>query len=301
MARFLCGTCGWSDHTDFYPAGMKPTERLPYYAARFPLVEVDSTYYAIPPKRNFEGWAARTPREFTFNVKAYAALTRHIRQPKPEDEDFAAVLARFVEAVSPLTASGKLKALHFQFPPWFPNNEQNRAYLRELREALPGYLIAVEFRHRSWFSGTKETAQTLEFLAAAGFVHVVCDEPQIGTGSVPPVTAVTNSELAIVRFHGRNAGTWYKKGLASTGDRFNYLYSQKELESWLERLAELGSQAREVHVLMNNNFGNYAVLNARQMMEILAAAGLAPAPPGNPNSSAGTAQQPEPPDNERLF
>lgn len=283
MPRILCGTCGWSDHTDFYPGGLKPTERLPYYAARFPLVEVDSTYYAIPPKRNFEGWAARTPSGFTFNVKAYAALTRHVRQPRSEDEDVTAVLARFEEAVGPLVAAGKLKALHFQFPPWFSNNPQNRAYLRYLREALPTYILAVEFRHRSWFDGPKETGETLNFLAKEDFAHVCCDEPQVGSGSVPPVVAVTNSKLAVVRFHGRNADTWYKKGLASSGERFKYLYAQEELESWVERLADLGAQAQELHVLMNNNFGNYAILNARQMMDILTAAGLAPAPPGEPS------------------
>ncbi len=275
MARILCGTCGWSDHTNFYPGGMKPTARLPYYAGQFPLVEVDSTYYAIPPARNFEGWAAITPSGFTFNVKAYRALTRHIRQPKPEDADPAWVLERFVTAIRPLRTAGKLKAVHFQFPPWFPDNEENRAYLREIRAALPGYILAVEFRHRSWFAGPKETGATLDFLAAAGFVHVCCDEPQLGSGSLPPVASVTNPELAIVRFHGRNAATWYKKGLASTGERFKYLYSGRELESWVERLAELSAGAREVHVLMNNNFGNYAVLNARQMMDILATAGLA--------------------------
>src|SRR2546423_57202 len=79
LIRF--GTAGWTDKTltaagVFYPAGVDDAEeRLRYYASRFPLVEVDSTYYALPARRMAELWAERTPRDFTFNVKAHALMT----------------------------------------------------------------------------------------------------------------------------------------------------------------------------------------------------------------------------------
>ena len=78
------------------------------------------------------------------------------------------------------------------------------------------------------------------------------DAPQVGSGTVPKVVAVTSPELSIVRFHGRNTATWYKKA-DTTGQRFDYLYTQAELAEWLPAVREAASQAREVHVLMNNN------------------------------------------------
>lgn len=86
---------------------------------------------------------------------------------------------------------------------------------------------------------------------------------------MPPLAEVTNPALAIVRFHGRNARTWYLRDAASTGERFNYLYSEQELSEWLPKIEEMGRKAAEVHVLMNNNRENYAVLNARDAMRLL--------------------------------
>jgi uncharacterized protein YecE (DUF72 family) len=81
--------------------------------------------------------------------------------------------------------------------------------------------------------------------------------------------AVTNPALSIVRFHGRNAQTWYLKGAQSSRDRFNYLYSQDELAEWAPKITDVAEQAEEVHVLMNNNFGNYAIQNAQDMQALL--------------------------------
>src|SRR5690242_3634805 len=77
MSRILVGTCNWADHTGFYPSGLKPRDRLAYYAERFPVVEVDSSFYRVLPARNYALWAEHTPPGFVFNVKAYRELTRH--------------------------------------------------------------------------------------------------------------------------------------------------------------------------------------------------------------------------------
>ena len=270
MARILVGTCNWSDHTDFYPPKLKPTDRLAYYARRFPIVEVDSTFYRIPPATYFARWAANTPDDFVFNVKAYRELTWHDRERAPE----AATFETFGRTLQPLRDAGKLRCVHFQFPPWYKRSAENRDYILTAREFFPADTFGVEFRHRSWLD-PEGRDETLRFLRENEIVHTVVDEPQIGSGSVPTVVAVTNPDLAIVRFHGRNAATWYKKGETS-GDRFNYRYSRQELQEWLPALRELADASSEVHVLMNNNHANYAVVNAQDVMDLL---GIAPPRP----------------------
>jgi uncharacterized protein YecE (DUF72 family) len=259
----LVGTCNWSDHTDFYPPGMKPTDRLPFYARYFPIVEIDSTFYHLQPARNFERWAMVTPPDFVFNVKAYRELTWHDREKQPEDSTFRA----FDQALQPLRDAGKLKAVHFQFPPWFTAREENAEYIAHARSYFPKDRFAVEFRHKSWFTG-EQTERTLELMKQNDAAHVIVDAPQIGSGTVPAVLAVTDPSLAIVRFHGRNRATWYRPA-KTTGDRFDYLYSQQELAEWVPDIRKLGEQAQEVHLMLNNNHADYAVQNARDLMTLL--------------------------------
>jgi uncharacterized protein YecE (DUF72 family) len=98
----LVGTCSWADHTDFYPPGTKPADRISYYAKQFPVVEVDSTYYYLQPARNFAGWAEKTPGSFVFDVKAYKELTQHDREVAPRETTFH----QFTESIQPLRDAG---------------------------------------------------------------------------------------------------------------------------------------------------------------------------------------------------
>lgn len=267
MGFIRVGTCAWSDHENFYPPGLKAGDRLAYYAKHFTLVEVDSTYYHLQPRRNFEKWARVTPEDFVFNVKAHRSMTLHER-PRPSEETLLDTFAAFREALQPLAESGKLKALHFQFPPWFTKSREHVDYLRWVRELLPEATVSVEFRHRSWFRGPEETGETLSLLKGLGYAHTICDEPQIGSGTVPPVVEATHPDLAILRLHGRNAQTWYRKTQMS-GERFDYLYSPEELAEWAPPLEVLAQQVAEVHVLFNNNRADYAIRGARMMQQIL--------------------------------
>jgi uncharacterized protein YecE (DUF72 family) len=288
--RILVGTCNWVDHERFYPPRIKPTDRLLYYARYFPVVEVDSTFYALMPVRNFEGWAKRTPPGFTFNVKAYRSLTKHQRDADGQPLDpSASDFERFHYSLEPLREAGKLKAVHFQFPPWFTASEENLEHLDTCRAVFPDDLLAVEFRHRSWFEG-ENCERTLAFLKKQEMVHVIVDAPQIGTGTVPPVLAVTNPELAIFRFHGRNRRTWYIKGARISGDRYDYLYSREELAEWTPRIERVAENAAEVHVMLNNNRSNYAVTNAFDFQDLLGGA----ATPWNPDLGFPEVQLPLP-------
>ena len=298
--RILVGSCSWTDPTlissgRFYPKGVHSAEaRLRYYAGQFPIVEVDSTYYAPPTAENAMLWARRTPDDFVFDVKAFGLLTWHMarvdRLPPwlrdgvlPEaagkrnvyrgDVDPATLELLWLEhgkALAPLREAGKLGAVLFQFPPWFTRSRAAIDYLREVRERLAGWRLAVEFRGGGWMDG-EAAARSLKLLDELGLSYVSVDEPQGFDSSTPPVAAATG-DLAVLRLHGRNAATWkVKSGAAS--DRFKYLYSDAELEEWAPRVVELAEQAGEAHVLFNNNYEDWGMRNARRMAQLLGVPG----------------------------
>ena len=269
-APILVGTCNWADHEDFYPAelehGRGQRDKLSYYARYFPVVEVDTTFYGIPKPNVAEGWVARTPGGFVFNVKAYRSLTGHEREngsPRPptreEEREFLALL-------EPLRDSGRLRAIHYQFPPWFTNTPQARDFLLAARERHPDDIVAIEFRHRSWFA--QAWPDTEELLRELDCVYVGVDAPQIGTATAPPLLAITSPRLCIARFHGRNRRTWYRRA-ERTADRFDYLYAPDELREWVPAITAAAEQGVTVHALMNNNRSNYAVVNAFDMATLL--------------------------------
>jgi uncharacterized protein YecE (DUF72 family) len=289
------GTASWTDKTlidsgRFYPKDVdSPAERLAFYADRFPLVEVDSTYYSLPSERNAALWIERTPRGFTFNIKAFALLTHHsvgprglpksIRERLATDkkrfyrkdlppEALTRVEDMFVAALKPLADAGRLGAILFQFPHWFVPSRENRDYLKELAERFP-YQIAVEFRGGGWMKDERSIERTIALLAELGLTYVVVDEPQGFKTSVPPVVAATSPTLSMIRFHGHNAETWEKPGL-SAAERFRYLYSEDELEKWVEPVQELAGKSRQLHILMNNCYEDYGVRNAAQIADLIA-------------------------------
>lgn len=295
--RILIGTCGWTDKTlieagTFYPPDAKSAEeRLRFYAETFPIVEVDSTYYAPPSEANAVRWLERTPSDFTFNIKAYSLLTNHptrvdslpkdLRETVPAEQAAKRnlyrehlpdalvdeVWQRFHDALMPLHSAGKLGAVLFQFPQWFVIGRRSKDYLVECAERLADFRMAVEFRHRTWLAEDNRE-ETLTFLSEHGLPLVCVDMPQGFESSVPPVVATTASDLALVRFHGRNRQTWEAKGLTAA-ERFAYRYEQPELAEWVPRIESLASGARETHVLMNNCYRDYAVDNARQLAQMV--------------------------------
>jgi uncharacterized protein YecE (DUF72 family) len=274
-ATIRVGTASWTDHEPFYPAeydkaSMK-AQRISYYAQYFSLVEVDSTFYHLQPARTFQTWAERTPDDFVFDVKAYGELTWHHRDDgghaiTPSADTFA----KFGEMIQPMRQAGKLGALLFQFPPWFTFEEDRLGYFATVRELLPDDTIAVEFRHRSWVEG-EHLEDTRAALAENRLAYCAVDEPQVGSGSVPPVVLITDPHFSMVRFHGRNRRMWYGKNLQSSRDRFDYLYSQAELGPWAERIQRIAERLEggQVHVVTNNNARNYSIVNAIQLQMLL--------------------------------
>ena len=295
-ARILVGTCSWTERSlvasgRFYPSEMKtPEDRLRFYAQEFPIVEVDSTYYGLPSERNAALWVERTPGEFLFDIKAFSLFTHHptpvASLPKEVREALPPALhtkrnvyyrdlppelrddlwGRFASALLPLDSAGKLGVVLFQFPPWFMPGSESQDYIVEAQERLPQYRVAVEFRNNRWLSDLNRE-RTLGFLRQHRLPLVCVDEPQGLTNSVPPLAEPT-AEIGLVRFHGRNRQAWAKKG-ATTGERFDYLYSEQELEEWLPAVERLAGETQEVHLLMNNCVEDKAVVNARQLALML--------------------------------
>lgn len=265
--RILCGTCAWADHQNFYPASVRPQERLAYYARFFPLVEIDSSYYRIPEPRHALAWARSTPDGFVFDLKAHRTLTLHDGPLDAARLDHDATAMRQVAHV--LHSEGKLGAILFQFPPWFVQSDAAFVYLARLREWFAGYLVAVEFRHRSWWKDESTAEHTLAALREHSFVNVVCDEPQTGMGTIPFIPAITLEDAVIFRLHGRNEQAWYQKGLTSSQQRFDYKYSVGELQSFLPFVKQWCQSAKSIHILMNNNQSDYAVSNALDWLSIL--------------------------------
>jgi uncharacterized protein YecE (DUF72 family) len=297
--RIFVGTASWTDPTMtaagvFYPRDADTAEeRLGYYASRFPLVEVDATYYALPSRRTAELWVERTPPDFTFDVKAHALMTgqptetkrlpKDLREALPAelaaksrlyakdlpDELRDDVWAWFADGLEPLKDAGQLGSILLQYPRWFFTSSENRDAIEEAVGRLRdnGMTGAVEFRSASWFN-EKNLERTLGFLADRKIPLVIVDGPQGFKSSVPAVVAATSPDLAIVRFHGRRTATWEAKGI-QTVERFRYLYDRDELADWAPRVRETAAQAKDTHVLFNNCYANYGATNALELAQLL--------------------------------
>ena len=179
---------------------------------------------------------------------------------------------RFKLALDPLKRAGKLGAVLFQFPPWFYYRRSNLAHIAHCAQVLDGYQIAVEFRNRTWFDD-KHRTEVLAFERDHSLAHVVVDEPQGFSSSIPTVWEVTCPTLAIFRLHGRNTETWDKKGLTTSSERFDYEYREEELKEFAPAVRRLAQQARRVHVVFNNNLRDQGIRGARLFSALLGVGG----------------------------
>jgi len=273
---------------------MTAESRLRYYASVFDGVEVNSSYYAIPDIRNTRRWVERTPPGFVFHVKAYSLLTGHHPRAETVPADLAALLPRSPRrtrrgeidassfppealdrafrlvrtALRPIAEAGKLGYVLFQFAPWVHFDPGRLDYLASLPERLPGWTIAIEFRHRSWLPDHAD--ETLRALSGARLAHVIVDAPAAGH-TVPRVTTVT-APTAVFRLHGRNAHGWLRqlRGEEPTvREKYDYLYSEAELREFLPEIEGVSEEAEEVVISFNNNNRDYPVQNALMLKRLL--------------------------------
>ena len=296
MGEVLVGTCSWAEKTliksgEFYPSHVKTAEdRLRYYADHFRTVEVDSTYYAIPSLRTVMLWSLRTPERFVFHIKAYGALTGHGIDPKTLPADLRDTLSskesskgsrlyikdpllveeifkRFKESLKPLKDSGKLGLLVLQYPPWFRYSTSSLNEILRAKALLEGFQLAVEFRHGSWLTG-KRAGEVLRFLRDNRITYITADEPWFGTSDTIPYIPEATTDIAYLRLHGKNRENWLKKGV-ETSLRYDYFYSDREIEGFIQDVRKLSERTQKTFVMFNNCHGASAVKNALRMMELL--------------------------------
>lgn len=277
--RILVGTASWSDPgfvERWYPKGMPAADRLPWYAQHFEMVEVNSTFYAVPDPRMVERWIRSTPDGFTFDVKLHQLLSRHSTAAKmlppalqrtaevdgrgkvrltPEIEE--AVAREFLKPVELLRSAGKLGVLLLQLSPAFSPRKHQLEELRPSLELLGGQQVAIEFRNRNWAQGER-LQELLEFLRRHSAALVSVDTPaeEHFTIMPPELDEITNPEIAYLRLHGRDAHA-YTTG-KTVAARFNYDYTDEEIDEIADRSKKLARQAPQAHIVFNNNTHDYA-------------------------------------------
>ena len=255
---------------------------------------------ACRPWSRAQRWVERTPAGFTFDVKAYSLFTPSTRRRSrgcrkrskrscrrcwsASASSTAATRRRtsvdlcwatYTDALLPLHDAGRLGAIVLQFPRWVTPNRGSYAYLEEVRERLGHYRGAIEFRNARWLDAAHQES-TLALLGDLELTFICVDEPQGFESSIPPLAAAT-TDLAFVRFHGRNAATWEARTRTSS-ERFGYWYEEAELEEWVPRIRALANEAETVHLVVNTNNFDQGPANARLLSQRLAAAGLVTRP-----------------------
>lgn len=249
MAKTYIGTSGFS-YEDwrgvFYPEDISKSDMLSFYAKFFPAVEINSSFYAIPSPLTFEKMCKKTPDDFQFAVKVNKDLT-HSEQAEP------VLFEKFSRAIEPIASAGKLGCLLAQYPWSFRRSQANVDRLRQLQEELNRFPLVVEFRNASW-----AVAETFHFLKQIGIGYCCVDEPRMR--GLMPMISVATSPIGYVRFHGRNAETWWHHQEA--WQRYDYLYTADELKEWIPRVQALLSSTAKAFIFFNNHYLGKAAKNA---------------------------------------
>jgi len=256
MAVIRIGTCGYSYREwvgPVYPESAKKDQYLKLYAERFNTVELDYTYYAMPKAANIAKMAEDAPG-LNFAMKATDVLTHRVDPFKWQEE-----AKTYITAIEPLREQGRLEAVLFQFPSSFHYKDENRSYLAKLLGAFSGVPCAVEFRNAQWFN-----TRVIDGLRERGAALAGLDMPDLE--KLPPRMDVVTSPFAYFRFHGRNRETWW--GSDSTA-RYDYLYSEAELEAAAERIRQIIFKADRIIIYFNNHARGQSVKNAEALKKLL--------------------------------
>lgn len=261
MQRVLVGTSGYS-YEDWvgpvYPPGTEKRDFLPIYATRFPIVELNFSFYAQPSPHTLRHMVEVTPEGFLFTIKAHRSMTHEVGDTPEKD------IEKFRAGISPLVTAQRLAAVLLQFPYSFGYTPEARTRLALLCERLEGLPLAVEFRKSDWMN-----ERVYEGLRERGASLVSVDEPDLPR-LLRPSTVVTG-DLFYVRLHGRNKASWW------TGDnvsRYDYLYERNELEEWADRVKQALERARIAMLFFNNHPQGKAAQNALLIQGIMKERGL---------------------------
>ncbi len=253
MAEILVGTSGY-DYPEwrgvFYPQDLPRDEFLAFYSGYFNALEINYTYYGMPEERQIASMVTRSMERLQFSVKAHQSMTHNVTVSGRRDSSRA-----FREALLPMTNRGLLKSVLLQFPQSFHYAPDERRYLDNLVGELQGLPLVAEFRHRSW-----QNKRVWEGLEKRGVGWCICDMPELK--NLPSSLQIVTGGAAYLRFHGRNAGSWYG---TNARDRYEYDYTQSQLETFLPLVNSVAASSRLVQIYFNNHAKGHAVVNAQKM------------------------------------
>jgi len=289
-AKILVGTASWSDpgFVEFwYPRKMRPTDRLGWYAQHFNMVEVNSTFYSVPDPMLVRRWCDATPSSFVFNVKLHQLLSYHSTSAKLlppalqkklrleknakvplTKETSAEMLRAFAPSLEVFHRAGKLGILLLQLSPAFSPRKHDLADLKDVLALVRDYRVAIELRNRNWAEG-EQLQQTLDFMGKQNAIFVNVDAPAEKHFTIMPsdLNNITNKEAAYLRLHGRDSRAYITGKTVAA--RFNYDYSDAEIEEIAARTEDLATKTKEVHVIFNNNARDYAPHAALRLRKAL--------------------------------
>jgi uncharacterized protein YecE (DUF72 family) len=261
-AKILVGPAGWS-YADWngivYPAHRsKGFHEATYLAGFFDTIEINTSFYQ-PLRPSFAvQWldrVAANPR-FLFTAKLWQKFTH---EGGTAAEDVNAVRAGF----DPLHSAGRLGAVLLQFPFSFHHTAENYTRLERILDSFHEYPLVVEVRHSSWMRN-----DFYQFLHQRGVGFCNIDQPVIGRSVTP--SDLATSPVGYIRLHGRRYDTWFTDDPATPPEeRYNYLYSESELEPWAERVRHVAENTRATFVVTNNHFRGKAIVNALQLIHLL--------------------------------
>ena len=244
-----------------YPAGIRERDMLPFYEKElgFNVLEVNFTYYTLPSQKTMAGMAQKTSEGFEFVVKSFKGMTHDIWDKKTGRRiDHRETFMKFKHGLVPLIEERKLTCVLAQFPYGFFPGRENSSYLEEFKEEMGDISLVLEFRNRAWFR-----EETFQFLEKKGMGFCIVDEPNLP--QLMPYQPRTTSEIGYFRFHGRNPN-WFNVPMKV---RYDYLYSEKELEEFVPGIKEISKRTAKTLIFFNNCYSGSAAKNAAQMAKLL--------------------------------
>ena len=256
----LVGPAGWS-YTDW--AGIVYPHHKPrgfheaaYLAQFFDTIEINTSFYSPPRAEIVKAWAAKIAfnPNFKFTAKLWKRFT-HECNANLQDEK------AFKHGLAPLVNDGRLGALLVQLPWSFKNTPENHEYLTGLIMQFMEYPLVLEVRHGSW-----NKPEVFRWLVDLGVGFCNIDQPVIGQSIAP--SAHATAPVGYVRLHGRNYEHWFTSS-ERPEERYNYLYSQTELEPWAARIQNVARNAELTFVITNNHFEGKAIANALQLIALI--------------------------------
>jgi len=262
MAEILIGTSGYSYNEwvgCVYPEGTKQKDFLGCYSGLFPTVELNFSYYKMPEAKSLSQMLINGGENLTFAIKAHKTMTHEINPSMWQSE-----ANTYLKAINPMLEANRLEAVLFQFPYSFHYTDDNRRYLDSLLKYFKGVPLAVEFRTADWC-----ITKVIEGMKSRDIPLVSVDLPELPR--LPPTMDVVTSGLAYIRMHGRNKEAWWGK---DDHARYDYLYSDSEIEALAARIKRITEQARRVLVYFNNHPFGKAVRNAQTLEKILKKIGV---------------------------